>query len=207
MTNRLVKKHMPPRTNEQFKQIRKDSRAKILVTALELFAIDGYHNTSISKIAKHAGISKGLMYNYFEGKEDLLKEVIVMSLEDAMTAGEEILFELGEIAPIEIIKTSLEMFFKMLIENKTMWRLTYSLAIQITNMPSITEVITKMFDDLLKQFEMVLQLNGYEDYKTEAKLLFAQLDGIALHYLIFEKTYDLEGVKKKLISKYCENEK
>lgn len=30
---------------------------------------------------------------------------------------------------------------------------------------------------------------------------------IALHYLIFEKTYDLEGVKKKLISKYCENEK
>ncbi len=198
---------MAPKTNEQFKQIRKESKAKILVASLELFAIDGYHNTSISKIAKHAGISKGLLYNYFESKEELLKEVVVMSLEDAMTISEEMLVQLSEMSPSEVMKTSLEMFFQMLIENKTMWKLTFSLAMQITNMPSITEVILKMFGDVLQQFEMVLQLNGYEDYKTEAKLLAAQLDGIALHYIIFEKTYNLEEVKEKLIHKYCKNEK
>ncbi len=46
-----------PRTKEQFEKIRKETRAKILNTALELFAKKGYSNTSISEIAKSAKIS------------------------------------------------------------------------------------------------------------------------------------------------------
>ncbi len=194
---------MAPRTNEQFKQIRAESKTKILVAALELFAIDGYHNTSISKIAKHAGISKGLMYNYFASKEQLLKEVVILSLEDAKKMSEQLLQNLEEISPTEALRLSLELFFQMLIENKTLWKLTFSLAMQISNMPSVTAVISKMFEDILQQFEMVLQLNGYSDYNIEAKLLAAHLDGIALHFLIFEKTYPLEDVKNKLITNYC----
>ncbi|HHC80661.1 MAG TPA: TetR/AcrR family transcriptional regulator [Flavobacteriia bacterium] len=194
---------MAPRTNEQFEQIRAESKTKILVAALELFAIDGYHNTSISKIAKHAGISKGLMYNYFASKEQLLKEVVILSLEDAKKMSEQLLQNLEEISPTEALRLSLELFFQMLIENKTLWKLTFSLAMQISNMPSVTAVISKMFEDILQQFEMVLQLNGYSDYNIEAKLLAAHLDGIALHFLIFEKTYPLEEVKNKLIANYC----
>ena len=194
---------MAPRTNEQFKQIREESRAKILVAALELFAIDGYHNTSISKIAKRAEISKGLLYNYFESKEELLKDVVVMSLEDGLELLHEMKANMATMKPKELLQFSLEMFFNMLVENKTMWRLTFSLAMQITNMPSITEVIRKIFQDALDQFEMILQLNGDKDYKVEAKVLAAQLDGVAMHYLIFEKTYNLEEVKNKLIKKYC----
>lgn len=48
--------------------------------ALEHFARDGYHNTTITHLAKHAGISKGLMYNYFTGKDELLTEIINKSL-------------------------------------------------------------------------------------------------------------------------------
>ena len=203
MTNRSIIKKMAPRTNEQFKQIRKESRAKILVAALELFAIDGYHNTSISKIAKRAEISKGLLYNYFESKEELLKDVVIMSLEDGLELLHEMKANMATMKPKELLQFSLEMFFNMLVENKTMWRLTFSLAMQITNMPSITEVIRKIFQDALDQFEMILQLNGDKDYKVEAKVLAAQLDGVAMHYLIFEKTYNLEEVKNKLIKKYC----
>jgi AcrR family transcriptional regulator len=193
---------MAPRTNEQFEQIRAESKTKILVAALELFAIDGYHNTSISKIAKHAGISKGLMYNYFVSKEQLLKEVVILSLEDAKKMSEQLLQNLEEISPKEALRQSLELFFQILIENKTLWKLTFSLAMQISNMPSVTAVISKMFEDILQQFEMVLQLNGYSDYNIEAKLLAAHLDGIAFHFLIFEKTYPLEEVKNKLIANY-----
>ena len=194
---------MAPRTSEQFKQIRIESRAKILVAALELFAIDGYHNTSISKIAKRADISKGLLYNYFDSKEELLKDVVVMSLEDGLEMMSQMQSKMTKMQPKEVLQFSLEMFFKMLINNKTMWRLTFSLAMQITNMPNITKVIQKIFQDALTQFEKLLQLNGYKDYKTEAKVLVAQLDGIAMHFLIFEKTYNLEDVKNKLIEKYC----
>ena len=197
---------MSPQTSEQFKKIRESSKAKILVAALELFGIDGYHNTSISKIAKHAGISKGLMYNYFDSKESLLKDTIVMSFKDALEVVEEMQEKLASMQPIEVLEFSLEAFFNMLKENKDMWKLTFSLALQTSNMPNITKVINNMFQNALVQFEVILQMNGYSDYQTEAKLLAAQLDGIAIHYLIFEKTYKLEEVKNKLIHKYCKNE-
>lgn len=45
-------------------------------TALKLFATEGYGHTSIARLASEAGISKGLMYNYFESKEALLSSII-----------------------------------------------------------------------------------------------------------------------------------
>ena len=65
-----------PRTKEQFQKIRKETKTKILNSALELFARKGYSNTSISDIAKSAGISKGLAYNYFESKQNIIESVI-----------------------------------------------------------------------------------------------------------------------------------
>jgi AcrR family transcriptional regulator len=70
---------MSPRTAKQFEEIRVEKRKVILDTALELFANKGYHATSISAIASAAKISKGLMYNYFENKEALLKAIFVES--------------------------------------------------------------------------------------------------------------------------------
>ncbi len=49
---------MSPRTKAQFEEIRQKSRENIENIALELFALKGYHATSISQIAKKAGISR-----------------------------------------------------------------------------------------------------------------------------------------------------
>ncbi len=73
---------MSPRTPQQFEQIREDKKRLIMEVALELFANEGYHSTSISKIAKSANISKGLMYNYFESKEDLLKQIAIEGINE-----------------------------------------------------------------------------------------------------------------------------
>lgn len=73
---------MTPRTPQQFEVIREEKKTLIMNVALEHFAKEGYHNTTISHIAKHAGISKGLMYNYFESKEDLLSEIINKSMDE-----------------------------------------------------------------------------------------------------------------------------
>lgn len=53
-------------------------------SALEHFAREGYHATTINDIAKHAGISKGLMYNYFESKESLLRAIIERSVKEVL---------------------------------------------------------------------------------------------------------------------------
>ncbi len=67
---------MCPRTSAQFETIRLEKTRLILDTALELFAEKGYHQTSINDISKKAGISKGLLYNYFEGKDEVLRSII-----------------------------------------------------------------------------------------------------------------------------------
>jgi len=73
---------MSPRTHQQFKEMREEKMTHIMDVALEHFANEGYYRTTISHIAKHAGMSKGLMYNYFESKEALLKAIIHRSVNE-----------------------------------------------------------------------------------------------------------------------------
>ena len=73
---------MSPRTPKQYEEIREEKIALIMDTALEHFANEGYYRTTINHIARHAGISKGLMYNYFESKEALLKTIIHKSVNE-----------------------------------------------------------------------------------------------------------------------------
>jgi AcrR family transcriptional regulator len=51
-----------------------NKKEAIVVAALKLFATHGYASTPVSLIAKTAGVSQGLMYNFFNSKEALLHE-------------------------------------------------------------------------------------------------------------------------------------
>ncbi|MBN9389758.1 MAG: TetR/AcrR family transcriptional regulator [Chloroflexi bacterium] len=52
-----------------------DKRSAILNTALDLLVENGFHNTPMSLIAKEAGVSAGIIYHYFESKEELILEL------------------------------------------------------------------------------------------------------------------------------------
>lgn len=54
----------------------KETRAKLIETALHLFAEKGVDNTSIKDIAREAGVAQGLLYHYFASKDDLLWRVL-----------------------------------------------------------------------------------------------------------------------------------
>jgi AcrR family transcriptional regulator len=49
-----------------------DTKDSLLKAALKLFAINGYHGSSVADIASVAKVSKALFYHYFESKKDLL---------------------------------------------------------------------------------------------------------------------------------------
>jgi AcrR family transcriptional regulator len=57
-------------------------RTELLQVGLKLFARQGYHATSIRKIAHAAGVTEGLIYHYFSSKEDLLKKIVENSIQD-----------------------------------------------------------------------------------------------------------------------------
>lgn len=48
------------------------TQTKILNVATKLFAGQGYQKTTIAEISRQAGYSEAAMYEYFQGKEDLL---------------------------------------------------------------------------------------------------------------------------------------
>jgi AcrR family transcriptional regulator len=52
-----------------------DKRSAILNTALDLLVEHGFHNTPMSLIAREAGVSAGIIYHYFESKEELILEL------------------------------------------------------------------------------------------------------------------------------------
>jgi TetR/AcrR family fatty acid metabolism transcriptional regulator len=51
---------------------RANTRARIIDSAKSLFAEQGYQKTTILDISKQAGLSEAALYEYFQGKEDLL---------------------------------------------------------------------------------------------------------------------------------------
>ena len=53
----------------------KDTKERIMSAALEAFAENGYHATSIDEVAKRAGATKGAVYYYFEDKDDLARDL------------------------------------------------------------------------------------------------------------------------------------
>jgi AcrR family transcriptional regulator len=52
-----------------------DKRAAILETTLGLLSERGFHDTPMSMIAKQSGVSTGIIYHYFSGKEELIQEL------------------------------------------------------------------------------------------------------------------------------------
>lgn len=65
-----------PRTRENNQRIRQAAREKIQAAAMEVFVQKGYHHATMEDIARQAGVSKGLPYNYYKGKEEVLAEMV-----------------------------------------------------------------------------------------------------------------------------------
>lgn len=61
-----------PRWNEPGKEADVDKRQLIMDAARELFTIKGYETTTISEVARSAGVGVGTVYLYFKNKNDLL---------------------------------------------------------------------------------------------------------------------------------------
>ncbi|RAU21589.1 TetR family transcriptional regulator [Paramagnetospirillum kuznetsovii] len=60
-------------------------RAQIVAAATELFSHQGFYRTTIQDVAKKAGVSAGLIYQYVTDKEDVLLLVLLSVLDSYKT--------------------------------------------------------------------------------------------------------------------------
>jgi AcrR family transcriptional regulator len=61
---------VPDRSNSH-----EDKRRLLLDAAVRVFARKGYHAARVGDIAEEAGVAYGLLYHYFDSKEDVLRSV------------------------------------------------------------------------------------------------------------------------------------
>lgn len=64
---------------ETFFHLNAEKQIRIVEASLEEFALSGYEKTSLDNIVRHAGISKGGLYEYIESKEDLFQYALEYS--------------------------------------------------------------------------------------------------------------------------------
>ncbi|MFG1927591.1 TetR/AcrR family transcriptional regulator [Cryptosporangium sp. NPDC048952] len=62
-----------PKVSEAHLQAR---RQQILDAAAVCFARDGFHRTSMQDIVRECGVSAGLVYRYFSGKDEMIAEIV-----------------------------------------------------------------------------------------------------------------------------------
>lgn len=188
---------MSPRSAKQYENIRKQKKNLILDVALELFAESGYHATSISQIAKKANISKGLTYNYFESKKDILDEVIAQGFneiydnfdldKDGVLTEEEFVF---------FIKQN----FKLVRENLQRWKLFFSLLLQ----PQVTETFAKDYEDraapIFQKLFAFIESKGSKDPQGDLMAISSMLEGAFLYCVAAPNIFPIEIMEDKIIN-------
>ena len=169
-----------------------DKKLNILNTALELFANEGYSNTSTSKIAKKAGVSEGLIFRHFNNKQGLL-DAITVDLENKIR--ELISPILFENDPNKVIKMYIELPFLVPECEYDFWRLQFKLKWEPEYKKN--DKMDVVIDKLSSSFEKL----NYDKPKHEAKQLFYIIDSLSVEILKNSK-YNLIEFKNFLLEKY-----
>jgi len=190
---------MCPRTSEQFEEIRESKRRKILDAAIECFATTGYHAVSISYLAKHAGISKGLMYNYFSSKEELLKSIF----NEVMT---EMLKLFDQDKPGDIDREILLKYFNNLFDHLKTNLLLWKMYMAIFSQPAVQQILAEEILTASKQpldmMERYFKKQGYKTPALEVAFLSTLISGVTYEYIADPENYPLEQIKKRILGLY-----
>ncbi|GAB4299361.1 MAG: hypothetical protein Kow0098_25760 [Ignavibacteriaceae bacterium] len=190
---------MSPRSAEQFELIREKSKKKIIRVALRLFAHNGYHATSVSMIAAKAKISKGLLYNYFNSKEDLLIEISEMIMNELADLIKNVSAEKDSEKKIEkIIRGSVE----HLKENSSTWRFYLLLLQQGDAAKKMKPVLSRFREEAVKNISGIFEELKYPEPLMEAFALGIELDGIGINYLAAPENFPLNEIVNHLINRH-----
>jgi AcrR family transcriptional regulator len=189
---------------------REEMRILILETAGQLIAEGGIEKLSIRKIADKIEYSPGIIYHYFQGKEDIIEQVLQKGYRD-MISGLNSGQARGQIdqSPEELLKQSLLQFIRMSLADGTQYR-----NVMLNDSPTVlshTAVLFKgaaqerealgLLCQCLRQFG---QMSAREDIYVErtAQVIWSAAFGLIVRITV-EKDLPVEQ-REALISHYLE---
>lgn len=189
-----------PSENERIRQLAKD---KILEAAMDLFIKQGYHATSISDVAKQAEISKGLLYNYFSGKEGLLAAMV----EERIAGVAEVIEKAASFeAPKEQLKFILEQAIDNVYQQPEVFRFYLHLQTQPEADQELFPYSKRLVEEAARQFEIqcsIFENLGVPEPRKRSLYFSSTLQGIMLMISTYPQHFPIDEVKEQMTKEFC----
>lgn len=146
-----------------------EKRNIIIEKGFELMCEEGYYNTNTTQIAKYAGVSTGIIYQYFNDKKDIF-------IEGVKNYSEKIMFPLVNIFEKSAIKNDtlpelLRDVIKQFIKTHTISKKAHEELIAMSHLDDdIAEIFKKSELKTTEKLVSLLKENGFEDNNLNEKV-------------------------------------
>lgn len=169
-----------------------EKKEKIIKAGFELICEKGYYNTNTAEIAKVAGVSTGIIYQYFKDKHDILVEGIKRYASDIFYP------MLNVTSNIKIDKNNLDSFLRNMInafvENHKLSQIAHE---EIMAMTHSDKEIAEFFQEnemaMTKNISKILLDNGFDSKNLDEKVHIAiHLIDDLCHEIVYHKHKDLD---------------
>lgn len=147
-----------------------DRKERILFTALELFANEGFNGVATNKIAKAAGVSEGLIFRHFKNKQGLLEAILEGGFEKMNAL---FLPIIQEADPKKTLKKYIVLPFDIASSEYRFWKLLFKLKWEIEY--NAAEKMRPMIEKLTWAFERL----NYKEPQKEAEVLIHIIESVS----------------------------
>jgi AcrR family transcriptional regulator len=187
----------------QEKSLAEISKEKILFTAMQLFANNGFHKTTAATIAKACRISHGLLFYHFKTKEGLLQAIVDYSTQKikGILSVEDVHLVKGS-ASSKQLEQIIRKYRISLVEERAFWELYHSLVFQPDLKGNAAQQLINAFDDHRKQLIHFFEQLGYLSAMETMQQFEAMRSGITIAYLMYGPSYPVDKLFKNLIERF-----
>ena len=166
-----------------------DKQNRIKQAMIHLFLRDGIDGTSMSKIAKEAGVSPATIYVYYESKEDMLSEVF------QEYAGKSYDYLMERIHPAMGAEELIEAIVKSCYHFSVEYEEIFSFVEQCSRCPTLAGRFSEKecscnLLDLIHEYQARGTIRAFGDLNISA-VLFAPVRFLVLNRQWFEKDEDV----------------
>ena len=166
-------------------------RVQIVRAAAAVLGRQGYAETSLKDVAREAGVAPGLLHYYFDSKEDLLLEVVMVT-EREMLANWKAVVEAVE-DPLERLVTGLDHAEARCADQPEFFRLLLDLYTVSLSSPALRDRCAALRTHLIDEVEIEVRqvfgrLPAYSlvSPRELASAILSAIDGIALSGLVVQ---------------------
>ena len=153
---------------------RRERRAQLLESALEVFVASGYHAAAMDDIAERAGVSKPVLYQHFPGKLDLYLALLDRSCDQIIDSCRAALESTDDNK--QRVAATMDVFYEYVAHDTGAFRLVFES--DLTNEPAVREQVDRVTTECARLIAGVIQQDtGLPD--EASRLLAVSLVGMA----------------------------